>query len=224
MVMFLLRTRPDIAYAVNRLTTRTSHATMQDMIALKRVIRYLKGTTHLELVLAHDANNLGLHAYADASYITHSDGKSHTGTCVGLGHSGGMFFSRSTKQKTTALSSTESEVSTATEVTKDIIHFPDLLDELGFTQHHPTPILIDNISLIALATKFSGDMKGVRHFLVRINYLIEHVNAKSISFTYCPTELNTADTLTKPLPKKEFEIHRRLLLGPQRLPICSSIV
>ena len=35
MVMFLLRTRPDIAYAVNRLATRTSHATMQDMIALK---------------------------------------------------------------------------------------------------------------------------------------------------------------------------------------------
>ena len=61
---------------------------------------------------------------------------------------------RSVKQKTTALSSAEAEVSAATEFTKDVVHLRDLLDELGFTQSHPTPLLVDNKSLITLATKF----------------------------------------------------------------------
>jgi hypothetical protein len=52
MIMFLLRTRPDISYAVTRLATRTSTATEKDMSALLRVVRYLKGTSHMELVFS----------------------------------------------------------------------------------------------------------------------------------------------------------------------------
>jgi hypothetical protein len=42
MLMFLLRTRPDIAYAVNRLATRCAGATTRDLDAIHEVIRYLK--------------------------------------------------------------------------------------------------------------------------------------------------------------------------------------
>jgi hypothetical protein len=224
MVMFLLRTRPDISYAVTRLATRTSTATDKDMTALLRLIRYLKGTSHLELVFSRGPNVPILFGYADASYINHPDGKSHTGTCVGFGPHSGMFHYRSVKQKTTALSSAEAEVSAATELTKDVVHLRDLLDELGFTQSHPTPLLVDNKSLITLATKFSGNMKRVRHFLVRINYLIEHVSNHTISVQYCPTADNTADVLTKSLPTPEFERHRRTLLGPQRIRSRPSLL
>jgi hypothetical protein len=224
MIMFLLRTRPDISYAVTRLATRTSTATEKDMSALLRVIRYLKGTSHMELVFSRGPSQPILFGYADASYINHPDGKSHSGTCVGFGSHSGMFHFRSVKQKTTALSSAEAEVSAATELTKDVVHFRDILHELGFPQTQPTPLLVDNKSLITLATKFSGNMKRVRHFLVRINYLIENVDNSTIDVQYCPTSDNTADTLTKPLATPEFERHRRILLGPQRILCQSSLL
>jgi len=52
-------------------------------------------------------------------------------------------------------SSTEAELCSAVECTKYIIYFHDVLDELGFAQLSPTPVYIDNASLLALATKFS---------------------------------------------------------------------
>ena len=96
-LIFVLRSRPDIAYAVNRLATRSTKATEKDMIALKRVIAYLKCTAHYELVLS--AQNPAqreaiakLYAWSDASYLQHSDSKSHTGTCFfyGKGPTGAM--------------------------------------------------------------------------------------------------------------------------------------
>ena len=50
MIMFVVRTRPDIAYAVNRMTMRTSKATEKDIKCLKRIAAYLYQTRHLELV------------------------------------------------------------------------------------------------------------------------------------------------------------------------------
>ena len=42
-LIFLLRTRPDIAYAVNRMATRTCRATIKDMYALGKILKYLAG-------------------------------------------------------------------------------------------------------------------------------------------------------------------------------------
>ena len=141
MILFLLRTRPDISYAVTRLATRTSIATEKDMSALLRVIRYLKGASHLELVFSRGPPHPILFGYADASYINHPDGRSHSGTCVGFGPHSGMFHYRSIKQKTTALSSAKTEVSAATELTKDVVHFQDLFNELGLPNLYPLPYL-----------------------------------------------------------------------------------
>ena len=50
MLIYMLRSRPDIAYSVNRLATRFEGATERDLVAIKRVISYLRSTSHLELV------------------------------------------------------------------------------------------------------------------------------------------------------------------------------
>ena len=46
------------------------------------------------------------------------------------------------------LSSTEAETYAAVEATKDIVYFRNLLKELGFEQIEPTPLYVDNKSLI----------------------------------------------------------------------------
>jgi hypothetical protein len=85
MIMFVVRTRPDIAYAVNRMAMRTSKATEKDIKALTRIAAYLYQTRHLELVYSKGTGSPSLYAYSDASFISHSDGKSHMGFCIGYG-------------------------------------------------------------------------------------------------------------------------------------------
>ena len=46
-----MKTRPDIATAVSILSRRISTPTTKDWIAVKRVMRYLKGTVHFKLKL-----------------------------------------------------------------------------------------------------------------------------------------------------------------------------
>jgi hypothetical protein len=177
-LIFVLRSRPDIAYAVNRLATRSTKATEKDMEALKRVVAYLRCTAHYELVLS--AQNPAqrqavarLYAWSDASYLQHCDSKSHTGTCFfyGDGPTGAM-HSQSKKQSTVATSSTHAEINGAYTATLDIIHFRHLLQELGYSQIEPTPLMVDNQSLITLCTKFSGSTKAVKHIMMRINFMI----------------------------------------------------
>jgi hypothetical protein len=216
MIMFVVRTRPDIAFAVNRLAVRTAKATEKDLKALRRIAAYLYGSRNWELVYAKGSGSPALYAYSDASFVTHPDGKSHMGFCIGYGSNSGFFFSRSAKQKLVTLSSTESETYSATETAKDVVYFRNVLEELGFPTIKPTSIKVDNQSLIALATKFSGNHKRVRHFLSRINYLIEQVDGKVITLDYIDTKLNTADQLTKPLSEPAFVLARQRLMGPQR--------
>jgi hypothetical protein len=74
MLIFVLRSRPDVAYAVNRLATRTKDPgpTTKDYEAFKRVVRYLKTTAHLELVYAANSQAVAdaiftLYAWSDAA-------------------------------------------------------------------------------------------------------------------------------------------------------------
>jgi hypothetical protein len=130
-----------------------------------------------------------LHAYVDAAYGVHQDGKSHSGYCFALGpHKNGMFYSRSFKQTNVSLSSTESEINPIVDVSKEIIWFRQLLKELGFPQLEPTPVFEDNESAITLATKWSGNNKRTKHFGIRINFLLEQYNSSVINLVHLSTK------------------------------------
>ena len=72
-----------------------------------------------------------------------------------------------------ALSSTEAETDAMVELTKNVIWFTMLLNELGFILAGAAPVNEDNASLITLVKNFTGNHKRVKHFLMKINYLIE---------------------------------------------------
>jgi hypothetical protein len=127
-----------------------------------------------------------------------------------------MFHSRSGKQDVVATSSTQAELTSSFEAAKEIIYFRDVLEELGLPEIVPTPLYIDNKSLLTLATNFSGNRKKVKHFLMRLNFLIEQVKKQVIQFVYIPTDDLCADALTKPLAASSFEKHREQILGQQR--------
>jgi hypothetical protein len=48
-MLYILKTRPDVAFAINILCTKTATATEKDWVVLKRVVRYLYGTQDIVL-------------------------------------------------------------------------------------------------------------------------------------------------------------------------------
>lgn len=79
------RTRPDIALAVNLLTRHCASPTTNNMIAAKRVLRYLKGTEGFALRLENSPREI-LSAFSDADWAgDRTDRKSTTGILLQLG-------------------------------------------------------------------------------------------------------------------------------------------
>ena len=81
--------------------------TEQDHKKLSQVISYLKETEHSPLVVGEDDSGR-LTWNIDASFVVHPDCKSHTGSCLTLGH--GIILSISSNQKINTKSSTEAEL------------------------------------------------------------------------------------------------------------------
>jgi hypothetical protein len=67
--------------------------------------------------------------------------------------------------------------------------------------------------MITLAEDYSGNHKRVKHYLTRVNFMIEQVRMGSVEFQHVTSELNVADILTKPLGPVEFLRLRGPLLG-----------
>jgi hypothetical protein len=158
-------------------------------------------------------NELKIYGWVDASFDTHQNSESHTGYCISLNSKGnGMIYARSVKQNLVSLSSTESESVAAVEAAKEIVWFRTLLREFTVQKTvTPTKLLIDNQSLITLATNYSGHHKKIKHYIRRINYLICLVKQNTLDISYVPTEEQIADILTKPLACDLFEKFRNKL-------------
>ena len=85
LLLYALRTRPDIAFATNTLSARSHECTDADMVTLKRIARYLHGTKTLGLRFecgsADDVTiATKLYAWCDASHASLSESKSQVGT------------------------------------------------------------------------------------------------------------------------------------------------
>ena len=101
------RARPDIQVAVAYLCTRVKYPNEADYDKLRRVIKYIRRTIHLPLLLGWDESG-SITWSVDASFACHNDYRSHTGALATLGK--GSIISLSMKQKVNTKSSTESEL------------------------------------------------------------------------------------------------------------------
>ena len=101
------KTRPDIAYAVNSVARYCSKPTRDHWSAVKRIFRYLKGTSSFGLLYKLSISK-DLISYSDANWGGDSDDyKSTSGYCFQIG--GTVITWRSQKQPCVALSTTEAE-------------------------------------------------------------------------------------------------------------------
>ena len=100
-------TRPDIMAATSFVSRYVSNPGLEHWTAVKRILRYLKGTEDLGLVLG-GSTSVSLHGYSDADWGGDRDTrKSTTGYVFFIGN--GCVSWQTKKQPTTALSTTEAE-------------------------------------------------------------------------------------------------------------------
>ena len=106
-LQYLTLTRPDISYAVQQICLFMHQPRDTHMQLIKRVLRYLRGTTHFGLQL-YRSPSLDLVAYTDADWAGCPDTrKSTSGFCVFLGNS--LISWSSKHQPTVSRSSAEAE-------------------------------------------------------------------------------------------------------------------
>jgi hypothetical protein len=208
-LMWLVKgTRPDIAYSVGQLSQHCNNPSVRHWNAVTRVFRYLKGTRNY--ALQYNSRKLvatKLQGYCDADYAGDIiDRHSVSGQLWCL--VGGPITWNSTKQRSVALSTTESEYIALAEASKQGQWIRALLKELQRLQYLSdtlgTPIFSDNQACIALA-KDPVAHSRTKHIDVRYHYIRQLVTFNKATVSYLSTVDMIADILTKPLAVTAFK-------------------
>ena len=208
------RTRPDILLPVNILCTRVKAPTKEDWDKLLKVLKYLKSTLDMELLIGITINedkSINLNSYIDAAYSVHQDLKSHSGACFSIGQ--GTIMSCSTKQACVSKSSTEAELIAYTDFIGEAMALKNTVQEICEYKVN-LHILQDNQSVLSIVTtgKLSGKSKHAsKHVKVRVAWIKERSDQKEFTTEYCPTELMMSDGLTKPKSSNDHSIFREMI-------------
>lgn len=196
-------TRPDIAYSVNKVCQFMANPLESHWKAVKRILRYLKGSQHLGLVLkpASVGNSYSLVAYSDADWANDPDDRRSTsGSCIFLGPN--LVSWSSKKQNLVARSSTEAEYRGMAHTTAELLWIKSLLTELGVSFTTPQ-LLCDNLSAVSLSHNPVLHAR-TKHMELDIHFVREKVVAKALQVRHIPAQDQIADTFTKPLSTPRF--------------------
>ncbi|GJU56721.1 zinc finger, CCHC-type containing protein [Tanacetum coccineum] len=197
-------TRPDIAYAVGRLSRFTSNPSRQHWKAITRVFKYLRGTK--DYGLSYVGYPSVLEGYSDASWINHVEDSSSTSGWVFL--LGGGAISWASKKQTCITSSTmESEFVALAAAGKEAEWLRNLIHEIPIWPKPIAPISIRCDSAPTMARAYSQIYNGKsRHLGVRHSMVRELIRNGVISIEFVRTQHNLADHLTKGLARDLLEI------------------
>lgn len=206
----MLGTRPDIAFAVSVVSRYGSNPTPEHYGAVKRILRYLRGTSHLKLVYRGDLQPLK--GYTDSDWAGDQDTRRSTSGYVFNVGSGAVSWS-SKRQPTVALSTCEAEYGGQTQAAKEAIWLKGFMDQLELGNiSSPQAVIIfgDNQGAIALAKNPQFHAR-TKHISIQNHWIRERIDGKEVALEYIPTEQQIADGLTKPLAKDRFLAFRTAL-------------
>ena len=189
-------TRPDISAAVSALSQFMSNPNETHWTGVKRVLRYLRGTTSYGLVYDGKGCN-ELYGFSDADWAGDvNTRRSTSGYLFRFGNSSITWCSR--RQQTVAKSSTEAEYVSLSSATQELIWLRRLLSKLGIAFDSPTTVYEDNQGAIDIS-KNPKHHDRTKHIDVSHHFVRERVASNEVAVVHLPTEHMTADILTKGL-------------------------
>ena len=195
-------TRVDIAFAASRLSRFNTNPGEQHHAAAEHLIRYLLGTKTLALELGGGDS---LDTWSDASFADNTlDRKSSQAYVMKL--FGGVIGWRANKQDTVTTSTTEAELLSLAQATKEAMFVSRLITELSVQLDtsiiniwcdNQQTIRLVNADVACLHTK-------LRHVDIHNHWLREAASKRQIDVAYTPTNDMLADGLTKALTTEKF--------------------
>ncbi|KAJ8764527.1 hypothetical protein K2173_006267 [Erythroxylum novogranatense] len=210
-LQYLTLTRLDIAFPVNKLAQFMHSPTDIHWQEVKRLLRYLRGTTSLGLTFTQ-RSSIKLQAFSDSDWAGCPDDRRSTGG-----------YLSSKKQPTVARSSTESEYKTIGNVTTEIMWLGSLLHEIGFPRALLAQLWCDNIGAVYLTANpiFHGRTK---HVELEYHFVREQVKLGRLTVKFISSADQLADGLTKPLGTRLFHRFRdKFRLHPTPTSACGGV-
>lgn len=199
-------TRPDIAYAVNYCSRFSRNPDKSHWTAVKRIMRYLKGTLDFKIEFNRHENST-ICGFTDSDWAGDlNDRRSTCGYIFTM--CGGPISWNSKKQQTVALSTTEAEYMGVTHAAQEGMWLKKLNNQL-FKDKNAINIKCDNKSAINLCSNKAYHPR-TKHIDIKHYFIQEKVNDGIIKLEYISTKQMLADFLTKGLT---FEKHRSCLGG-----------
>jgi len=228
-----IHTRPDIAFAVGRLSQYLSDPAKHHGQALKSLLKYLRSTIDKGIVYGSSGSS-NLVGYSDSDYATDKlDRKSILGYVYMLG--GGPISWISRKQKSVATSTTEAEYMALSTCAKEGLWIIQLLKDMGYTKYlgddlnrvsivedvnheanSPAQLKGDNQAALTLV-KDAHIHERSKHIDVAYHHVRDLHQRNLIQVAFVPSAEMVADGLTKPLPRDKYnEFIKQLgLEGPK---------
>ena len=178
------KTRPDIAFAVGSVARFSAKPSKEHWTALKRILRYLKGTADLGLVYK-EGTPIEVTGYSDADWAGDvQDQKSTSGYVFLL--AGGAINWRSNKQTCVALSTAEAEYVALAAAAQEAMWLQRLMSDLLMKEIRKTTIHEDN--------KSHQESHGrTKHIDIKYHFIRDLVEDERIQLTYCASEDMIAD-------------------------------
>jgi hypothetical protein len=205
---YLVNSRPDLAYSVGLVSRFMESPNSDHWAAIKRIIRYVAGTTKLgcKYVKGSQSELLG---YTDSDHAGDLEKrKSTTGVVFFLGKN--IVTWSSQKQRVVSLSSCESEYIAAATGACQGVWLGRLLADLTCSEVKRFKLRIDSKSAEELSRN-PVHHDRTKHIDTRYHYIRECVSEGVLELEHVSTDSQLADVLTKPLGRIRFAEMRRQL-------------
>ena len=204
-LQYLSLTRPDISFAVNKLSQFMHKPTTNHWTTTKRLLRYLKQTIFHGIQI-HKAGLPILRTYSDADRAGNVDDRTSTSAYISFLGSNPISWS-SNKQRAIARSTTEAEYWAPANASSETMWLSTLLKELAFPVTESPQLLCDNLRATHL--NFNPvNHSHMKHIQIDLHFVHDLVHKGILQVKHVHTQDQIAYLLTKPLSRQRTELLR----------------
>ncbi|KAJ9546973.1 hypothetical protein OSB04_019516 [Centaurea solstitialis] len=218
-LLYLTATRPGIMFATCFCARFQANPKESHLAAVKRILRYLKGTPEMGLWYPKDSS-FELISFTDSDYGgCKLDRKSTSGSCQFLGDK--LVSWTSKKQNCVSTSTAEAKYVAAASCCSHVLWMKTQLLDYGYKLKR-VPIYCDSESAIAITSNPVQHSK-TKHIDIRYHFIKDNVEKGNIEMFFVQTDYQLADLFTKPLDEKRFNFLVSKL-GMLSIPTDSCVV
>ena len=219
-LIHVLPQRHDIRKVVTHLLTRSESPDKGDYLKQFHLLRYLKSCPDIGPTFSADptnySNGVEIHSASDCAHNVHTDGRSHGAYQITIGKPGATtspFSTYSAKEKGVSLHPHEGEYVILSRTGKQLIHWRQFAEDLGFHQRKPSVMLTDNSTSINL-TKAPLIPAKSRHIALKHHHIRWAYKTDQIIPQHQGTNDIVPDAATKHVGPSRFLYFRKQLFHP----------